>query len=187
MTSLDLSRIQANQQRTGFLEGLDLRDVPFSAVPLYGYDHCQEMSTLAHYIGEKLNLKPVELKQLKTAALMHDAGRETPWTVPDPYHARRSADLADKYLRAQTETWAGEEFRERVCWLIANHDLSARFLPAEPQLQALWDADSYDAARIGVGTLEGMKHFRDRTARLCTDWARNKENQRVWMRHRKWD
>lgn len=178
---------EMNRQRTGVLDGaLDLRDIPWPADDLYGYNHSQEMSTLAHYIAEGLKVSAADLKALKLAGLLHDLGRQAPWGQPDPNHAQRSADLAGRFLRSQNETWFQHGLISGVEWMIAHHDLSAKELPTDPRLQALWDADSYEAARVKPGTPEGLKAFRTATSRLCTEWARDKENQRIWLRHRGW-
>jgi hypothetical protein len=183
-----IARAEANRQRTGTLPGLDLRDVAWSTVEHYGYPHGQEVSMLAHYVGEQLGLNKETLERVKLAGLLHDLGRETPWQVADPNHRQRSADLAEKFLRSQSEVWHQQALIEETCWIIANHDLSAKELPTDPRLQALWDADSYDAARFSPGTVEGLKVFRERTKtdRLCTAWAKEANNKRVWLNHRGW-
>lgn len=178
---------EMNRQRTGVLDGaLDLRDIPWPTDAHYGYSHGQEMSTLAHYIGEGLGVSAADLKALKLAGLLHDLGRQAPWGKSDPQHAARSADLAVSFLRSQNESWYRQELIEQVGWLISNHALSSSDLPTDPRLQALWDADAYEAARVAPGTSEGLKAFRAATSRLCTAWAKDRENQRIWLRHRGW-
>jgi hypothetical protein len=181
-------RITANQQRAGTLPGLDLRDVTWPEVEHYGYQHGQEVSMLAHYVGEGLGLPKTVLERVKLAGLLHDLGRETPWQVSDPVHRMRSADIAVRFLRSQGEVWHQKDMIDEVGWLIGNHDLSSPTLPTDHRLQALWDADSYEAARFAPGTAEGLKVFRARTLneRLCTDWAKNKSNKRTWLSHRGW-
>jgi hypothetical protein len=181
-------RLAANQQRAGTLPGLDLRDVTWPEVEHYGYQHGQEVSMLAHYVGEFLGLPKNVLERVKLAGLLHDLGRETPWQVADPNHRLRSADLAVRFLRSQNEVWHQHELIDEVGWLITNHDLSSKELPTDPRLQALWDADSYDAARLAPGTSEGLKIFRERTRaeRLCSAWAKEVVNKRVWLNHRGW-
>jgi hypothetical protein len=183
-----LARAEANQQRSGTLPGLDLRDVTWSEVEHYGYQHGQEVSMLAHYVGEFLGLPKNVLERVKLAGLLHDIGRENPWQVADPNHRLRSADLAVRFLRSQNEVWHQQDLIEEVGWLITNHDLSSKTLPTDPRLQALWDADSYDAARFAPGTSEGLKIFRERTRteRLCSSWAKEVANKRVWLNHRGW-
>lgn len=183
-----LARAEANRARTSTLPGLDLRDVEWSPVEHFGYPHSQEVSMLAHYIGEFLGLPKNVLERVKLAGLLHDLGRQTPWQTPDPHHNQRSADLAVRFLRSQSEVWHQQDLIDEVAWLIANHDLSAKELPSDPRLQALWDADSYDAARLAPGTVEGLKVFRERTRseRLCTAWAKEAANKRVWLNHRGW-
>lgn len=184
-----LAQAEANQQRSGTLPGLDLRDITWSEVEHYGYPHGQEVSMLAHYIGQFLGLPQSVLERVKLAGLLHDCGRETPWQVPDPNHRLRSAEMAERFLRSQSEVWHKQDLIDEVAWLIANHDLSAETLPTDPRLQALWDADSYDAARFSPGTEEGLKVFRSRTKadRLCTAWAKERDNKRTWLRHRGWE
>jgi hypothetical protein len=96
--------------------------------------------------------------------------------------------MAATFLRSQNETWHKQELIDEVTWLIANHDLSAQTLPTDPRLQALWDADSYDAARFSPGTMEGLQIFRERTKadRLCTAWSKEANNKRAWLTHRGW-
>ena len=98
------------------------------------------------------------------------------------------ADLAVRFLRSQSDVWHQQDMIDEVAWLIANHDLSAKELPSDFRLQALWDADSYEAARFAPGTVEGLKVFRERTRseRLCTAWAKEAANKRVWLNHRGW-
>ncbi len=181
---------QQNQDRAVALPGVDLRDIPFSSVPFFGYDHSQETSQLSHYIGDWLGLDTPALQAVKTAALLHDIGRTLPWDsrgLPEPGHHVHSANLAVTFLKSQNETWAKQGLIEEVGWLIANHALTLEGeLPRDKRLQALWDADSFEAARLGVGTSAGMKLFRTRMARLCTDWAKEKQNQKKWLTHRGW-
>lgn len=183
-----LARAEANRQRTSTLPGLDLRDVEWSPVEHFGYPHGQEVSMLSHYIGEYLGLPKTTLERVKMAGLLHDLGRQTTWQVPDPNHNQRSADAAVRFLRSQSEVWHQQDLIDEVAWLIANHDLSAKTLPTDHRLQALWDADSYESARLAPGTSEGLKVFRERTRteRLCTDWGKQKDNKRVWLKHRGW-
>jgi len=183
-----LARVEANQRRSGTLPGLDLRDVTWSEVEHYGYSHGQEVSMLAHYVGQWLGLSQNVLERVKLAGLLHDVGRQTTWQVPDPNHNQRSADAAVRFLRSQGELWHQQDLIDEVAWLIANHDLSAKELPTDHRLQALWDADSYDAARLAPGTPEGLKVFRERTRaeRLCTAWAKQRDNKQVWLKHRGW-
>lgn len=185
LTEQLISLARQNHQRSAAFESTDLRDIPFSPVEHYGYEHSQEMSTVAHYIAEGLGVTGLDLQAVKIAGLFHDLGREQPWQRADPDHQRRSADMAVTFLKGQGETWAKAELIEQVAWLIANHSLAGP-LPSDPRLQALWDADAYDAARFSPGTPEGMRIFRERTARLCTDWAKNPENKRTWLKHRGW-
>jgi HD superfamily phosphodiesterase len=183
-----LSLAEANKQRVSTLPGLDLRDVPWSNTPHFGYDHGQETSVLAHYIGESLGLSKSSLEIVKLAGLLHDIAREGDWHKPDPGHQMRSAEKAVAFLRSQSEVWHQQELIENVARLIANLDLSSNEKPVDPHLQALWDADSYESARLAPGEAAGLKVFRQRTAadRLCTPWARDAENKKVWLRYRGW-
>jgi hypothetical protein len=183
-----LSLAQANHDRVSTLPGLDLRDFPFSEVEHFGYNHGQETSVLAHYVGEALGLSKASLETVKLVALLHDIAREGDWHTPDPNHQRRSADKAVAFLKGQSELWHKQDMIGEVGRLIANLDLSAAELPVDPHLQALWDADSYEAARFSPGTSEGLKIFRKRTTseRLCTAWAKDPEHKRTWLAYRGW-
>lgn len=183
-----LNLAEQNKKRTTALEGTDLRDVPFSEVEHYGHSHCQETSQLAYYIGQYLDLNDYDLSLVKLAALLHDLGRETPWYIDDPNHNQRSSELAVRWLKGQDQHWHRQDFIHEVGALIANHSLSAKELPKDPRLQALWDAESYESARFAPGEAEGLKIFRARTnnERLCTNWAKETENKRTWLSHRGW-
>lgn len=183
-----LNLAEQNKQRSTALEGTDLRDVPFSEVEHYGHRHCQETSQLSYYIGQYLNLSEHDLSIIKLAALLHDLGRETPWYMDDPNHNQRSAELAVRWLRGQDEHWHRQDFIEEVGFIIANHSLASKELPSDPRLQALWDAEAYESARFAPGEPEGLKIFRARTnnERLCTEWAKDTANKRVWLSHRGW-
>lgn len=183
-----LAQAEANRQRTTTLPGLDLRDVTWSPVEHYGYPHGQEVSMLAHYVGTFLELDQKTLERIKLAGLLHDLGRETPWHASDPNHKQRSADLAVRFLRSQNEVWHQQDLIDEVGWLIANHDLSSESLPTDHRLQALWDADSYEAARFSPGTSEGLKiwNTRAKPSRLCTAWAKQTKNRLTWLKHRGW-
>lgn len=182
-----MAAAEANAQRSVALEHVDLREVPWSPIAEYGYQHCQETSMLAHHIGRIVGLDDKALKSIKAAALLHDLGRTQPWQATDPGHGARSADLAVEFLRKQEATRLNKEFIDDVGWLIAHHDLSGE-KPSDLRLQCLWDADSYEAARLAPGTPEGLKVFRARTSndRLCTDWAKDTNNKKVWLAHRGW-
>lgn len=183
-----LQLAEQNKQRTTALEGTDLRDIPFPNVEHYGHNHAQETSQLAYYIGQMLGLSDADLTLVKTAALLHDLGRETPWMIEDPYHNVRSAELATRWLRGQEQHWFRSEFIDEVGALISKHSLTSKTLPSDPRLQALWDAEAYEAARLAPGETEGLKIFRARTAsdRLCSDWAKDVANKRTWLTHRGW-
>lgn len=178
---------QQNAQRSVALEHVDLREIEWSQVPGYDYRHGQETSMLAAHIARILELPERAFKSIKAAGLLHDLGREQPWQASDPTHGVRSADLAVKFLRAQEATRLNTELIDDVGWLLAHHDLSGE-RPSDLRLQCLWDADSYEAARLAPGTPEGLKIFRARTSndRLCTDWAKSSENKKVWLAHRGW-
>lgn len=178
---------QKNQERSVQLPGVDLRDIPFSPVEHFGYAHSQEMATLAHYIGDGLKLDAADLKAVKVAGLLHDVGRTLPWQQSDLGHQTRGADIAVRFLKSQPEVYTDTKLISDVGWLIANHCLSGP-LPTDARLQALWDADAYDAARLAVGTPEGLRVFKARTddSRLCTDWAKDKNNKKTWLAHRGW-
>lgn len=162
----------ANSERVT-VPHLELRDLPFSAVPLFGYDHCNIVSSLGFDIGSVLGLPQRELEAIKLAGLLHDAGRTRPWQFAEPGHQKVSADLAVRALRGAGNTHGNDWLRDRVEFLILSMDLSAKELPRDPALQVLWDVDALEAARLAPGTPEGLRVFRERTRRerLCTQIA----------------
>jgi hypothetical protein len=169
--------------------GFDLQDLHFPAIEYYGWDHAQQVSTLAKFIAEtQFDVKGDDLQAVYLAGMLHDLGRTTPWQQADPHHNKRSAELAVAYMRGAGKFQVKSELIEPVERLILLHDLSAKDLPHDPLLRALWDADSYDAARIMPGSVEGLKLFKARTQadRLCTQWAKERVNKQKWLKHRGW-
>lgn len=177
---------QLNKVRTE-VDTIELRHIDWSPVPLYGYDHCDQMSQLAVQIGMTLGLKEAELKIVKTAGLMHDIGRSAPWQQADEGHQQRSAELAERTLR-QSASWAMTDFIGEVCKLIKENTLSSKTPPKNPLAQCLWDADALESARFAPGTTEGLKIWKERTDNtlLCTPFARDREVKQRWLRHRGW-
>lgn len=167
----------------------DLQDIPFSEVEYYGWDHAQQVSKLSALIAQvQFGMEGADLQAVTLAGLYHDLGRTTPWQQADPYHNKRSAELAVRYMTGAGKFQTDSALVEKVERLILLHDLSAAELPRDPMQQALWDADSYDAARIRPGSVDGLKLFKARTRpeRLCTEWAKDPANKRTWLSHRGW-
>jgi uncharacterized protein len=91
-------------------------------------------------------------------AFLHDARRHDEWG--DPRHGPRSAELVHELGAA----WLGisraeEELLAHAC----RHHSDGR-LDGEPTVQACWDADRLDLARVGIAP---------EPHRLCTDAARD--------------
>jgi len=129
------------------------------------------------------------MRALWCGALLHDLGRQKDFRVVDDGCAQRSALLAEQTLKNPQH---GVEFdanlREVTCRLIADHDLANADLPIEPLAQALWDADAYEACRFRPGTHDGLKALKQFTApdRLCTSWAKDRNNLKRYMNWRGW-
>ncbi len=167
--------------------GIDLSTVPWPQKEdePYGYYHGKWTAQLAVHIAETLpDVKPEDLRVLRTAALLHDIGRREDWRKPDPGHAQRSAALADELMK-RTEWWAQSALRERVCRTIATHTLEGP-PPGDPILISLWDAECLESARLGPKTKAGASILAARTARVLTPWAKNPEHQRRWRDMRGW-
>jgi hypothetical protein len=124
------------------------------------------------------------------AALFHDLGRQTDFRTEDPQHNQQSAMLANRVLRSPAH---GVEFdaalHERVCKLIAQHALSDDTMPTDPLACALWDADAYESTRVMPGTHDGLTYMKKRTNpdRLCSGWAKDRENLKRYMQFKGWN
>lgn len=176
---------QANAQRAGDIAGAtSLERIEWAADP-FGYDHARHTSRLAVHIAEGLGLVGRDLQIVKAAGLFHDIVRQGPWQQPDPGHAQRCAIAAEEFMRKDPEWWSQRDLHEEICRLIAQHDLNGT-PPQDPKAQALWDADSYEAARLSPKTREGGEIMKRRLETLCTDWARIPEHQRRWRDTRGW-
>lgn len=148
-------------------------------LPEYGFDHAKRTSQLAVHIGLELNIPEADLKILRTAAFLHDIGRKTSWRQADPYHAERSAALADDIMR-RSSWWAAEERRRAVCQLILGHHVGVDHRPQGPLATALHDADCYEAARLAPGTKEGLEVMSARHKLCASTWAQDAEKHRRW-------
>lgn len=176
---------QANQQRVGDIAGAtSLEKISWQADP-FGYDHARHTSRLAVHIAEGLGLKTRDIQIVKAAGLFHDLDRRGPWQQADSNHAMRSAIAAEEAMRNDPEWWSQKELHEQICRLISQHNLDGD-LPIDPLAKALWDADSYEAARLAPNTREGAAILKQRMERLTTDWARIPEHQRRWRATRGW-
>lgn len=176
---------QANAQRAGDIAGAtSLEKISWKAEP-FGYDHARQTSRLAVHIAESLGLTGRDLQVVKAAGLFHDIVREGPWQQPDPGHNMRCAIAAEEAMRNDPEWWAQKDLHEEICRVIAQHSLDGP-QPSDPRAQALWDADSYEAARFAPNTREGLEILKKRLDRLCTPWAQLAEHQRRWRDNRGW-
>lgn len=173
----------AGAQRSVNVEEINILDVPWPEEP-YGFQHAQETAALAVHIAQTIGgISPTDLNALRFAGMFHDVCRARPWQEKDDGHSQRSADYLERFMQKRNDPTS---LIERAVLLVARHDLSARELPRDPLAQALWDADSLEAARLSPGTPTGLRILRQRNARLCTAFARERDNQATWMRHRGW-
>lgn len=173
----------AGAQRSVNVEEINILDVPWPAEP-YGFQHAQETAALAVHIAQTIGgISPNELNALRFAAMFHDVCRSLTWQKADDGHAQRSADYLERFMQRRNDATS---LIERAVKLVARHDLSAKETPRDPLAQALWDADSLEAARLAPGTQAGVTIFRTRAKRLCTAFAQSKDTQTTWMRHRGW-
>lgn len=176
---------QANAQRAGDIAGASsLENIQWGEDP-FGYDHARQTSKLAVHIAEGLGLTGRDLKIVQAAGLFHDIAREGPWQQPDPGHALRCANVAEDLMRKDPEWWSQKDLHQEICTLIAQHNLDGE-IPTDPRAQALWDADSYEAARFAPNTREGLEILKKRLERLSTQWAKLAEHQRRWRDNRGW-
>jgi hypothetical protein len=158
----------------------------------YGVQHAMHTAKLALVIlshAFQEHDTPENQRALWCAALFHDLGRQTDFRVPDPTHNQQSAVLAGRVLKNPMH---GVEFEatlhERVCKLIAQHSLLDDNLPTDPLACSLWDADAYESTRIMPGTHEGLTYMKKLTnpERLCTPWAKNRDNLKRYMQFKGW-
>jgi hypothetical protein len=153
----------------------------------YDYYHHKFTMQLAIYIAEgfegDMKLSHQQLKVLKTAAFLHDLGREAPWQKDDPGHAMRGAEIARKLL-VESPLWSERETIDDVCKLIANHSLNK--LPEGPLLTALHDAECFESARFAPNTHEGIAIMRERMSKVVLQWSKNPEHQARWRKNRGW-
>lgn len=176
---------QANVQRAGDIAGASsLENITWGEEP-FGYEHARQTSKLAVHIAEGLGLTGRDLQIVKAAGLFHDIVRQGPWQQPDPGHAMRCAVAAEEFMRKDPEWWAQKDLHQEICKLIAQHDLEGK-TPTDPRAQALWDADSYEAARFSPNTKEGLEILKKRLESLCTQWAKLPDHQRRWRDSRGW-
>ncbi len=162
--------------RTSALEGMDLREMPFSTIPYYDGKHGFMVSQLADTIGVTLKLTENERKIARTAGLYHDIAREQPFDKSDPQHNVRSAEMAHRILTGRKDGHGDRDFIERVCRYVSTHAVDGRTVH-DPIAQALHDADLLESARIMPGTTKGMMLIKKRQSQAVTDFGRNRD---VW-------
>lgn len=166
----------------------NLLNIVYPDVPGYGPQHGKNTSQLAVYCAQVNGIfDPRELEALKAAGLLHDVGRTRPVGEQDRDHARRSAEMADRFMRSDPAGLAQRDLREHACRLIAAHDLSRKDPPQDPLLRALWDADSLEAARHAPNTPRGRTLVVERYQRLLSPFARSATAQKRWLEKYGWD
>lgn len=176
---------QMNNQRVGDIAGASsLENITWGEDP-FGYDHARQTSRLAVHIAEGLGVTGRDLQIVKAAGLFHDIVRQGPWQQPDPGHAMRCAVAAEEFMCKDPEWWSQKDLHQDICKIIAQHNLEGE-MPTDPRAQALWDADSYEAARFAPNTREGLEILKKRLDNLCTQWAKLAEHQRRWRDNRGW-
>lgn len=155
----------------------------------YDYDHHKWSARLATHIlmhpngafsvGANPGEKPSDLQinAVKAAMMLHDLGREERWEKEDPYHAKRSADLAYEHMK-KSAAWNKAELIELACRLISEHSLSKK--PTSPLLIAMHDAECFESCRLGPMTPRGVENMAHRMGQVVTPWAHNIEHQRRW-------
>lgn len=170
--------------------GIDLSAIEWPTVPHYGFAHGKHTMELALHIVERHSMEPTfvpyfegitpdDRRVLKAAALMHDLGRTRPWNVDDPYHAKRSAEMADEAMK-KTRWWTEAHLRERVCRLILEHSLDPKEKPRDPLLMALHDAECFEAARFQREGQDGMMRMVKRRVQCLTSWALIEAHHERW-------
>ncbi len=122
-----------------------------------------------------------------TAARLHDIARD------EPNHARRSAKVARRILRAQSYQ---EDFIERVAHCIEAHSFSSRIKPRTIEAKVLSDADKLDAmGAVGVARAfiysgeagrsleETLNHFTEKLLKLYDALQTETARQLARKRH----
>ncbi len=176
---------QAKKHVTPEEAGIDIRTIVWPSekkpgvLDEYDFYHHKWTTHLAIHIAEGFEtpLSPRELKVLRSAAMLHDLGREEGWRSQDPHHAERSARLAHDHM-IKTPLWADRELVNEVCTLIKQHSLSRA--PTSPMLLALHDAECFESARLAPSTMDGIQNMAKRMDQCITPWARLLEHQRRW-------
>lgn len=182
------SMAESNQHLSPSILFQNLLNIVYPDVPGYGAQHGKNTSQLAVYCAQVNGIHDArEIEVLKAAALMHDVGRTRPVGEVDRDHARRSAEMADRFARSDPAGVVQRALREAACRLIASHDLSRKDPPHDPLLRALWDADSLEAARHAPNTARGRALVVERYQRLLSPWARSATVQKRWLEKYGWD
>ncbi len=125
---------------------------------------------------------------LQVAALCHDIERADEYKRIrradfDSYdafkqaHARRSADVADMFLRSYP---LPGDVRSRIYFLIANHEFG---VPGDNELSVLKDADSLSFFEVNLPAYFQREGTRETLARLQWGFNRLSDNARQLLRH----
>ena len=162
--------------------------IQYPTLEYYGPEHGRNTSQLAVYAAEVDGITDhTDLEVLKAAALMHDVGRTKPWQVVDKDAPRRSAEMADRFIRSDAQgARLGAAMREGVCRLIAQYDPQGT-PPRDPLGRCLWDADHMETARFSPNSPEGRKATEAAYRALLTPWAQEESTKKRWLRKYKWD
>lgn len=181
---------QRNKTITPEDAGIDLSRITWPSerkpeeLAQYDYYHGKYTSQLAVHILEGFpDVRPRELQVLRTAAFLHDLGRERNWRMADPGHQERSARMANEVLRA-SPLWSNSDLVDEMCALIAKHTLPGR--PVSPSEIVLHDAECFESARFAPDTREGIEIMRARMGACVTPWGQLLEHQRRWRATRGW-
>jgi uncharacterized protein len=132
---------------TNFQEDLFIKVKNYAIVnseqgDIHGYQHVQRVYDLCINISKELK---VDLKILKTAALLHDIGRIKEKT--DQFkvnHSNISAELAKTFLNSLSSYYSNEE-TEQIIHCIRSHSYSSIIKPNSLEAKILSDADKLDA------------------------------------------
>jgi uncharacterized protein len=132
---------------TNFQEDLFIKVKNYAMVnseqdDIHGYQHVQRVYDLCIKISKELK---VDLKILKTAALLHDIGRIKEKTYQFKVnHSNISAELAKTFLDSLSAYYSNEE-KEQIIHCIRSHSYSSIIKPNSLEAKILSDADKLDA------------------------------------------
>lgn len=126
---------------------------------IHGLPHWARVWVHGRTLATALDLNPAVLAWF---AFLHDSQRENDGR--DAQHGQRAADVAVGLRRESTISGLSDLEFEQLCEAMCLH--SDGHTIAEPTIQACWDSDRLDLARVGI---------RPHPQRLCTIPARHPE------------